>query len=93
MKREHKLYGIPVKEYEKWYVCYQDQDHDMTWKNYKDEKEAKEIYDSYKGKKAARMLCKNAEVVHEDGDKEFRKKMKKYAEENKEALGSKMGES
>lgn len=39
------------------------------------------------------MLCKNAEVVLEDGDKELRKKMKKYAEENKEHLGSKMGES
>jgi len=54
---------------EKWYVCYQDKGKDMTCKNLKNEKEAKEMYDKYKGNKAASTLFKNAQVVEEDGDK------------------------
>jgi len=40
------------------------------------------MYEKYKGKKVASMLCKNAEVVEEDGDKVLTDSMKKYAEDN-----------
>ena len=53
----------------------------MTWKNFKEEKEAREIYEKYKGE-IARILLKNAEVVEKDGDEKLTDEMKKYAENN-----------
>ena len=61
-----------------WYVCYEDEGNGMTWKNFYYEKEARERYETYKGRKA-RVLCKNDKVVEKDG---LYFEMKKYAEEN-----------
>jgi len=35
---------------DQWYVCYQDEGQDMTWKNAKDENGAREMYERYEGK-------------------------------------------
>ena len=51
----------------------------MTWKHFKDEKEAKEMYDKEENK-AARMLCKYDEVISKEGAEELTNKMEKYAE-------------
>jgi len=49
----------------------------MTWKNFKNGKEAKESYKTYVDKKA-RMLYKNR-VVEKDGDEKLTNSMKEFA--------------
>ena len=44
-----------------WYVCFQDEGQDVTWKKFKDEKEARAKYAELKEKKA-RMLYHTAVV-------------------------------
>ena len=65
-----------------YYVCYQDEgkDMEMIWKNFKDEKEAKELYETFKGKKKASMLYYAAAVVEQDGDTTLTDSMKTYAD-------------
>jgi len=53
----------------------------MTWSKFKEEKEAREMYEKYKGEKAAIMLYQH-KVVEKDGDEEMIKEMKKYADEH-----------
>ena len=53
----------------------------MTWSNFKQEKEAREMYEKYKGEKASRMLYQY-KVVEKDGDEEMTEKMRKFAERN-----------
>jgi len=53
----------------------------MTWSDFKDEKKAKQKYQTYEGKEA-RMLCLGSKVVEKDGDVKMTEEMKKYAEKN-----------
>ena len=62
----------------RWHVCYQDEGQGMIWSKFKEEKEARKMYETYKGEKAARMLYRY-KVVEEDGDKKLTDEMKEYA--------------
>jgi len=70
--------GEEEEEGDYWYVCYQDEEHDMTWNKFKNEKVARDGYETYQGKKA-RILYYNA-VVEKDGDKTLTESMKKFAD-------------
>ena len=70
--------GEEEEEGDYWYVCYQDEEHDMTWNKFKNEKVARDGYETYQGKKA-RILYYNA-VVEKDGDKTLTESMKEFAD-------------